>query len=110
MINYIDKYGNKIWKNDENKYHREDGPAFESKSGLKFWYKNGKLHRDNGPAAEYLDGEKRWYKNGKLHREDGPAKKYADGTEEWWLHGKPYINITNKKIIHINNFILVEDD
>ena len=47
------------------KYHREDGPAYESANGTKYWYLNGKLHREDGPAIERANGSKSWYLNGK---------------------------------------------
>jgi hypothetical protein len=50
--------------NEDNEYHRLDGPAVEYSSGKKWWYKNGKLHREDGPAVEYSDGDKYYYYNG----------------------------------------------
>ena len=62
--------------------------------GNKHWYnENNKLHREDGPAAEYADGTKRWYINGKFHREDGPAVERADGRKEWHVNGKFYNTI-----------------
>ena len=57
-------------------------------NGTKYWYQNDKLHRDNGPAVIYNDGEKRWYINGKLHRENGPAIIYPDGSKKWYIKDK----------------------
>lgn len=62
MIIGKDKY----WLNRQQKLHRDDGPAFESKNGAKLWYKNGKLHREDGPAIENPNGTKSYWLNGKL--------------------------------------------
>ena len=29
------------------------------------WFQNDKLHRNDGPAVEYASGSKEWYINGK---------------------------------------------
>jgi len=102
--------GTKRWYQDD-KLHREDGPAFEHVDGSKEWYRNGELHREDGPAIEYSDsskmwqldfnhpladgltitlagGTKRWYQNGKQHREGGPAVEYVNGYKEWWFEGE----------------------
>jgi len=107
----VDNDGIIRYKNKDNKYHREDGPAYEGSDGTKSWWLNGKRHREDGPAYEgsngtkswWLNGErhredgpaielsngtKSWYLNGKLHREDGPAKEWSNGTKSWWLNGK----------------------
>jgi hypothetical protein len=62
----IDQYGNICWKLN-GKYHREDGPAFETTGGIK-----------------------KWCLNGLLHRVDGPAIIFPDGFVEWWFDGCPY--------------------
>jgi hypothetical protein len=54
------------YKNENNEWHREDGPAIEFSDGEKWWYKNGKFHREDGPAREYNDGKKHYYYNSKL--------------------------------------------
>ena len=38
---HIDKDGVKRWKLPNGKLHREDGPAYQSKSGFGMWYLNG---------------------------------------------------------------------
>jgi hypothetical protein len=40
------------YTNENNIYHRLDGPAREYSNGNKFWYKNGDLHREDGPAKD----------------------------------------------------------
>jgi len=78
--------GTKHWYQDE-KLHREDGPAVEWNNGSKHWYRDGKFHRENGPAIEWSNGDKEWYRDGKLHREDGPAIEYSNGTKKWYRDG-----------------------
>jgi len=49
---------------------------------------NGKYHRDDGPAIILNDGSITWFKHGDRHREDGPAHiDKANGIEEWYLDG-----------------------
>lgn len=52
------------FKNKECKIlHRENGPAYESVSGTKAWWVNGKLHRIDGPAVDHIDGTKKYFLN-----------------------------------------------
>ncbi len=92
--------GTILYYNQNNQYHRIDGPAVEYPDGTKCWYKEGKLHRIDGPAVEYPDGSKEWYIEGKLHRTDGPAKEYTDGTKYWYKEGK---QLTEKEFNSSNN-------
>ena len=61
----IDESGNKIWYNENGRYHREDGPAIEYASWIKAWLINGNLHREDGPAYEGANGYKEYWINGK---------------------------------------------
>ena len=61
----VDKNGTKIWRLN-GKYHREDGPAVETKDGYRAWYIHGRIRREDGPACEYPDGHKVWYLHGKM--------------------------------------------
>lgn len=49
MKNYtkkdITKYRT-VYRNDENQFHRLDGPAIEWIDGTKFWYINGKYYTE----------------------------------------------------------------
>jgi len=88
MITYkvtVDNYGTKRWYNENDEYHRLDGPAIERANGSKEWRLNGKLHRLDGPAVEYADGRKEWWVNGEYHRLDGPAVERPDGDKEWYI-------------------------
>ena len=60
------EYGSKVWRNSQNEYHRDDGPAAEWFNGDKEWFINGLRHREDGPAVECADGNKYWFINGKL--------------------------------------------
>jgi len=62
----IDDDGTKMWHNESEWLHRENGPAIECSNGDKFWFINGVYHREDGPAVECADGRKWWYINGKL--------------------------------------------
>jgi hypothetical protein len=66
------------------------GDFFTDFNGMKRWYDDEqRSHREDGPAyIEYLGGSKFWYIHGRLHREDGPAIEYFDGTKEWYYHGR----------------------
>ena len=68
---------NDIYHIINDKYHREDGPAYIS------YYINGNVR------------QKIYYINGKRHREDGPAYIYYYKNvnicrEEYWLNGESY--------------------
>jgi len=88
---YTDPHGNKLWRDQKNRLHREDGPAAEWTDGFKEWWLNGQRHRKNGPAIERPNGTKEWWAHGQLHREDGPAVEYAGGLKGWWLFDVQYI-------------------
>ena len=60
----IDRFGDKIWRNQEGQWHRTDGPAYETANGDKAWWVDGQGHRTDGPAIERADGRKMWYLNG----------------------------------------------
>jgi hypothetical protein len=36
-----DEFGNRFWRNKNDKLHREDGPAYEGASGTKEWWVDG---------------------------------------------------------------------
>jgi hypothetical protein len=92
-IKSIDRYGNKIWKNEIDQYHRLDGPACIWADGTQYWYINGERHRLDGPACIWADGTQAWFVNGKYHRLDGPAIIWVDGTQYWYVNDN---NITKE--------------
>jgi len=57
------------------------------------------LHRENGPAFESLTGSKYWYVDGKPHREDGPAVEFASGWSCWCIDGELLGTLTKKQLI-----------
>jgi len=75
----------KVWYDENDKYHREDGPAYES-SDVNVWYIHGKRHREDGPAYESSDVNV-WYIHGKRHRVDGPAVEWINGDKCWCYRG-----------------------
>ena len=100
----IDSSGNKYWKNDKGKLHREDGPAFERANGYKEWRIDGKLHREDGAAIEWASGSKWWWINGEIHRIDGPAIEYCNGYKIWYLNGIKYSEEDfNEKVAEMKN-------
>jgi hypothetical protein len=66
----VDEDGDKIWRDEDDNYHREDGPAIEHAIGLKSWYIHGVRHREDGPAVVWSDGKEAWFIDGKLYPED----------------------------------------
>lgn len=63
IIKVIEVNGNKHYLKN-NRYHREDGPAWEHTNGNKEWFLNGLRHRTDGPAIEWANGYKSWYLDG----------------------------------------------
>ena len=58
------EYGDiRYYKKGTNIIHRTKGPATIWSSGSKFWLQNNKFHRLDGPAWE-SDGSKSWYFKG----------------------------------------------
>jgi hypothetical protein len=84
----VDDSGIIKWYNENNEFHREDGPAVVWSNGDKFWYLNDKRHREDGPAIEFSGGNTSWWLNGKLHREDGPAIEFSAGDKRWFINNK----------------------
>lgn len=97
-----DEKGNMRFVNENNKLHRDDGPAIILINGFKYWYKNGLLHRTDGPAVEYEDGTKSWYFEGDRHCECGPAivrpKNNNTFEYKWYLQGLQYSKSDYDKI------------
>ena len=98
------------WYQDD-KLHRDDGPAVEVFNTERWWYQHGKRHRVDGPAYErfYLlspqplvrlaakvIGTYEWWQNDERHREDGPAVEKWNGQKEWWLNG---VQVTEQDVI-----------
>jgi hypothetical protein len=55
--------GTKIWLDENNERHRDNGPALVRTNGDKHWYDHGERHHDDGPAVDSASG-KEWYRNG----------------------------------------------
>ena len=64
---YPDGTVDKIWRNEKERYHREDGPAIENLFGTRKWFKNGICHREDGPAIVWQDGYYSYYLNNKKY-------------------------------------------
>lgn len=51
----------------------------------RYFNENNEWHRTDGPAKIWWDGECSWYLFGKLHRYYGEPNTISS---LWWLHGK----------------------
>ena len=72
----VDIYGTIRYYNEQNRSHREDGPAIEYIDGHKFWLIDSLLHRVDGPAMEYPNRDKYYFIMGRhLSYEDWLAIK-----------------------------------
>jgi hypothetical protein len=60
-LQYQSFIGSTIHLDEENRFHKEAGPAIIETDGDKYWFKHGKLHRLDGPASEFADGGKEWF-------------------------------------------------
>jgi hypothetical protein len=59
----VNSLGDIVYLNEHGQYHRLDGPAIETLTGVKEWRVNGNLHRIDGPA--FSNGVvNHWYYNG----------------------------------------------
>ena len=54
-----------------------------SASGKRTWLDDERRHRDDGPAVEWADGSKEWWVHGRIHRVEGPAIEMSDGYRGW---------------------------
>ncbi|MFM1755425.1 MAG: Celeribacter phage [Bacteroidota bacterium] len=57
-------------------------------NGIIGYYKNSLFHREDGPAYITRSGYKTWWFEGKLHNLNGPAKIWPRGREEYWIDNK----------------------
>jgi hypothetical protein len=55
---------------------------------VRYYDEDNKLHRDDGPALILPNGSQFWFCHGILHREDGPAREFDNGDEDYWLDGE----------------------
>ena len=83
----INKEGNRYWKNEKGKLHRDRGPAIEWNDGSKEWYIEGKLHRLDGPAIEWSNGIKKWYKEDKEYTKE-EFNKYVSNLKKIQIKDK----------------------
>ena len=81
----ITKHGNKRWLDQNNRLHREDGPAVIRKNGTIEYYIHGQRHRLNGPAVILVGIREEYWVNGDRHRLNGPAVIWNNGPIEWWI-------------------------
>ena len=77
----------RVYRDEEGRAHRENGPAVLWNYGQEEHYLHGILHRIGGPAVHNLGGYRAYYEHGQLHRLDGPAIVHPYGSNEWWVRG-----------------------
>ena len=90
-----------VFKNDNGKTHRVDGPAYIGTNGSKQWCLNGDFHREDGPALIWPNGDKLWCINGKHYGEgkgEDPPEEYLQA-----LVDQGYIK-------HVDDFVRGSDD
>jgi hypothetical protein len=85
------------WYDRDKRLHRTDGPARETRDGIKYWLHHGYEYREDGPAIEFANGVKIWVhtfqrprKTSKIHRTDGPAILIANGDKIWIQRDVPH--------------------
>lgn len=62
----INPHGDISWRNNEQVYHRVNGPAVQNANGTEVWFIDDIIHRERGPALMYPNGEKQWWRHGEL--------------------------------------------
>ena len=83
MSKHITQYdGTQYWLNDNNLFHREDGPAIIEPDGYCEYWQDGNLHRKNGPAVEWPNGMNTWYVDGKRYTCNRTYQKAAGISDE----------------------------
>ena len=93
---YLDKIypkGTKLFKNDEDKLHRENGPAVIYPDGGEEWHYNGFPHRADGPAVTTADGRLIWYWHGHRATLNAWAEKAGLSEEEAFLLKLKYVGM-----------------
>jgi len=66
---YEDRFGNKIYRDENEDYHNTTGPALITTIS-ESWYKHGKLHNVHGPAVEKTNGHKEYWIEGERVTEE----------------------------------------
>ena len=74
---WIDQEGWEVWIRD-GAYHREDGPAIITDTGVMIWCVDGDRHRADGPASIYPDGDVAWW----WHDEMCSFERWLKATDE----------------------------
>lgn len=90
---HVDKDGNIIFVNAENKLSRKIGPAYIGKDGSKHWALDGSFFRLFGPAKNVKGDFRAWYDSkGRMHRFYGPCVEgdQKKMIEMYAMHGVIY--------------------
>jgi hypothetical protein len=70
---------------------------------VEYWIdENNRFNRENGPAYLWKDGSYDYCKHGRLHRLDGPAVyRTKKNITEWWIDGKKIQCKSNEEFLRI---------
>lgn len=79
----IKENGTKIYYNDDEQEHRDDGPAIISVNGDRSWLTRGLLDNDDIPSVLRSTGAILWYKDFRPCRKNGPAFDFPTGHKMW---------------------------
>lgn len=82
LSNKKESFDKLSWQIQLGYHHKET----DRKGNTYYYNENNRLHKENGPAIEYSDGDKEWWIKGELHRLDDAAIEYADGSKQWWIN------------------------
>ena len=81
-IGLIVPIGHAVHYDQDNRIHREDGPAVIFEDGHEEWYRHGQKHREYGPADKDINGEYQWYLFGELYGSgNNPPEDYLKELE-----------------------------
>lgn len=75
---------NKLWFQN-GKAFREDGPTIETPEWNAWLNQEDLYHKEDGPAKVFTNGRKEWWLNGERHRADGPAVVCANGSCKYYV-------------------------
>ena len=64
----------------------------DNAGNIHYYDEKGVLHRVGGPAVETKSGYKSYWKHGRIHNLEGPAEIRANGTEAYFIEGVFYFS------------------
>lgn len=87
----ITQAGNKFYRDENGRQHREDGPATIYRDGGYEYWRNGTIvdSYEAGTPDFYVDGEYRWFHNRNVHSIHRPAIDFPTGYKIWYKMDEP---------------------